>query len=142
MPKAKIGEEELTLRQIKSRLKKMLPEPQNGKRTRTPKKLRILCSTNWQDAVPTHVDGAALELTCLEQELIRWALRRVEERRFGECESCGEIINPKRLKAILYVPFCQDCQEEIDTGIHESQEFLGMFRTGVGRFLDTVHPLA
>ena len=39
------------------------------------------------------------------------ALDRVEGGTYGECEGCGEAINPERLKAIPWARYCVPCQE-------------------------------
>ncbi|HSR06334.1 MAG TPA: TraR/DksA C4-type zinc finger protein [Bryobacteraceae bacterium] len=45
---------------------------------------------------------------------VRSALRRVESGTFGICAGCEENINPKRLAAIPWAPFCIACQEAAD----------------------------
>jgi DnaK suppressor protein len=40
---------------------------------------------------------------------IREALRRIAEGRYGVCAECGEIINPKRLKALPTATRCISC---------------------------------
>lgn len=39
------------------------------------------------------------------------ALQRVAVGTYGECEDCGEEINPNRLKAIPWARYCVPCQE-------------------------------
>lgn len=46
---------------------------------------------------------------------VRSALRRVESGNFGVCGGCEENINPKRLAAIPWAPFCIACQEAADS---------------------------
>jgi DnaK suppressor protein len=45
---------------------------------------------------------------------VRGALRRMNEGTFGTCVRCEEEINPKRLSAVPWTPFCITCQEWAD----------------------------
>jgi DnaK suppressor protein len=47
-----------------------------------------------------------------ELEAIDMALRRIRSGSFGICESCGEFISFKRLKAIPWTDLCIDCASE------------------------------
>ena len=40
------------------------------------------------------------------------ALRRIQSGRFGECVSCGDEINHKRLAAMPWTDYCLRCQED------------------------------
>jgi DnaK suppressor protein len=53
-----------------------------------------------------------------ELEAIDMALRRIHSGNYGICESCGEFISFKRLKAIPSTELCIDCasEREIDRG--------------------------
>ena len=42
------------------------------------------------------------------------ALKRISEGTFGECLTCGQEINIKRLDALPWVCYCNTCQELID----------------------------
>lgn len=44
------------------------------------------------------------------------ALQRIDEGTFGECDSCGEEINPKRLDAVPWAQYCIECQEKFENG--------------------------
>jgi DnaK suppressor protein len=58
---------------------------------------------------------------------VRAALRRNKEGNFGVCLNCEEDINPKRLAAVPWTPFCIHCQEIADrcqVGGGDSLEFL------------------
>ena len=46
--------------------------------------------------------------------LTELALKRVQERTFGECTSCAEEINAKRLEAVPWTQYCLNCQEELE----------------------------
>lgn len=53
---------------------------------------------------------------------VRGALRRIEEGSFGVCLHCEEDINPKRLNAVPWTPFCIQCQELADRNRVENSE--------------------
>jgi DnaK suppressor protein len=44
------------------------------------------------------------------------ALTRIREGNFGECISCGNEINPKRLDAVPWTRYCIECQEKLEKG--------------------------
>lgn len=46
--------------------------------------------------------------------LVKLALRRVDEGTYGTCMHCEEDINPKRLAAVPWAPYCIQCQEAAD----------------------------
>src|SRR5213083_2477465 len=43
--------------------------------------------------------------------LVDAALKRISEGTFGNCLSCGQEINSKRLEAVPWVRYCITCQE-------------------------------
>ena len=45
----------------------------------------------------------------LEAEKIKFAVSRIDAGSYGECESCGSRINPKRLQALPYATDCINC---------------------------------
>jgi DnaK suppressor protein len=45
---------------------------------------------------------------------VRAALKRVDEGNYGICLHCDEDINPKRLNAVPWTPYCITCQEQYD----------------------------
>src|SRR5215216_5197118 len=49
--------------------------------------------------------------------LIQEALARITEGSYGECINCGEDIQPKRLDAIPWAPYCIKCQELHEQGL-------------------------
>jgi DnaK suppressor protein len=53
---------------------------------------------------------------------VRGALRRIDEGAFGVCLHCEEDINPKRLNAVPWTPFCIQCQELADRNKVENSE--------------------
>jgi DnaK suppressor protein len=40
------------------------------------------------------------------------ALRRIDEDEYGDCASCGEPIDPRRLEAQPEAPLCMPCQSQ------------------------------
>ena len=44
------------------------------------------------------------------------ALARIREGVFGECISCGNEINAKRLDAVPWTRYCIECQEKLEKG--------------------------
>jgi DnaK suppressor protein len=51
--------------------------------------------------------------------LINEAFSRLEEGTYGQCEECGEFINPKRLKIVPFARTCVDCQADKE---HEERQ--------------------
>jgi len=51
--------------------------------------------------------------------MVDGALSRIREGSFGQCISCGEEINPKRLDAVPWTRHCIECQEKLEKGILE-----------------------
>ena len=49
-------------------------------------------------------------------QMVEGALSRMREGNFGQCISCGEEINPKRLEAVPWTRFCIECQEKMEKG--------------------------
>ena len=52
-------------------------------------------------------------------QMVDGALDRIREGNFGECISCGNEINPKRLEAVPWTRHCIACQEKLEKGILE-----------------------
>ena len=52
-------------------------------------------------------------------QMVDGALDRIREGTFGECFSCGNEINPKRLEAVPWTRHCIACQEKLEKGILE-----------------------
>ena len=67
-----------------------------------------------QDASDRDYAMSSLERNsdCLRE--VRSALGRIEAGTLGICGGCEEEINPKRLAAIPWAPFCIVCQEAAD----------------------------
>lgn len=61
----------------------------------------------------------ALTVASSEQDVlyrIDQALRRMEERRYGLCESCGRAIKLTRLKAVPWARLCLPCKKQEEAG--------------------------
>ena len=52
----------------------------------------------------------------------RGALARIDDGSFGVCLHCEEDINPKRLNAVPWAPYCITCQEMADRRKEEFNE--------------------
>jgi DnaK suppressor protein len=53
---------------------------------------------------------------------VRGALRRINDGTYGVCLHCEEDINPKRLAAVPWTPFCIECQELADRNKDQENE--------------------
>jgi DnaK suppressor protein len=63
-----------------------------------------------------NVQLAVSENESRQLAMIDEALRRIEDDEYGECQNCGEAINPKRLSAIPWARYCLNCQELQERG--------------------------
>ncbi|MGZ4868693.1 MAG: TraR/DksA family transcriptional regulator, partial [Candidatus Angelobacter sp.] len=55
--------------------------------------------------------------------MVETALQRIRDGAFGECVSCGNEINAKRLEAVPWTRYCIACQEKVEKGqLEEVQE--------------------
>jgi DnaK suppressor protein len=52
-------------------------------------------------------------------QMVDSALVRMREGTFGQCISCGEEINSKRLEAVPWTRHCIACQEKLEKGLLE-----------------------
>ncbi len=53
-------------------------------------------------------------------QMVEGALSRIREGVFGQCISCGNEINAKRLDAVPWTRYCIECQEKVEKGHLES----------------------
>jgi len=53
--------------------------------------------------------------------LIDEAILRVEEKEYGDCQNCGNPVNPKRLSAIPWARYCLACQELVEQGLLDDE---------------------
>lgn len=49
-------------------------------------------------------------------QMVETALLRIREGAFGDCVSCGNEINAKRLEAVPWTRYCIACQEKLEKG--------------------------
>ena len=61
-------------------------------------------------------------------QMVDGALDRIREGTFGECISCGEEINAKRLEAVPWTRHCIGCQEKLEKGVLEQSSTLDCAR--------------
>lgn len=54
--------------------------------------------------------------------MVEGALNRIREGSFGECISCGQEINAKRLDAVPWTRHCIECQEKLEQGLLEETQ--------------------
>jgi len=52
-------------------------------------------------------------------QMVDAALDRMRDGTFGQCISCGEDINAKRLEAVPWTRHCIGCQEKLEKGVLE-----------------------
>jgi DnaK suppressor protein len=52
-------------------------------------------------------------------QLIREALDRIEDKSFGTCVNCENVIQPKRLEAVPWTRLCIQCQDLLEKGLLE-----------------------
>lgn len=50
-------------------------------------------------------------------QMVDEALRRIREGGYGQCLSCGNEMNPKRLEAVPWARYCIACQEKVERGL-------------------------
>jgi DnaK suppressor protein len=53
--------------------------------------------------------------------MVEGALDRIRQGNFGQCISCGNDINPKRLEAVPWTRYCIACQEKLEKGQLEQE---------------------
>jgi len=49
--------------------------------------------------------------------MIADAIERIEDDEYGLCKNCEDEINPKRLNAVPWAPYCINCQELQEKGL-------------------------
>jgi DnaK suppressor protein len=116
MEKKKIEQFKKQLEQRQQELRKLMSRTQEDGRT-----------ADSEAAAPDIADRAASSYTkellfsqhANERQLLNMvdmALGRIREGSFGECISCGNEINAKRLDAVPWTRYCIACQEKIEKG--------------------------
>jgi DnaK suppressor protein len=53
---------------------------------------------------------------------IKAALLRIDNGEYGECDRCGEPIEPRRLQALPWAANCVACQQEIEEELTHQEE--------------------
>jgi DnaK suppressor protein len=109
--------------------KKRLEERQQGLRkavSRTEEDGRIADQDSAQDIADRAASSYTKEFLFSQSnndrqllQMVETALRRIREGTFGECGSCGNEINPKRLEAVPWTRYCIECQEKLEKGLLE-----------------------
>lgn len=61
----------------------------------------------------TALEESSIEWRTLQQ--VRDALKRIEDGTFGKCIDCGRAIQPARLEAVPWTPYCLEDQQKHDT---------------------------
>lgn len=101
---------ELKLNKLKKELKKRI---KGIKKSLTKQK-----SKDWEEAAVESENDEVLEgiYTESSRELLQvnHALQRILQEEYGECEECGEEINPKRLKIMPYTTLCIKCAQLLE----------------------------
>lgn len=59
----------------------------------------------------TRVDDAQAAHAAHELDEVHAAMRRLQEGHYGQCEDCGEAIEPQRLAALPAARYCVACQQ-------------------------------
>ncbi len=54
-------------------------------------------------------------------QMVENALERIRVGVYGECISCGNEINPKRLNAVPWARYCIACQEKLEKGLLQEE---------------------
>ncbi len=65
---------------------------------------------SWRTEAHSRLNAAKLSLEA-DLGLIKKALERLETGEYGECESCGNRIEPERLKIMPETPYCIQCSK-------------------------------
>ncbi len=52
-------------------------------------------------------------------QLIREALDRIEDKSYGTCVNCENVIGPNRLEAVPWTRLCIQCQDLLEKGLLE-----------------------
>ena len=70
-------------------------------------------SKDWEDQAVEREDTEVLEdlgnAGLKEMDMIRAAIKRMEEGTYGDCLKCGEGISMERLEAVPHAALCRNC---------------------------------
>lgn len=105
-----LEKQQYKLKKLKSELEKRLNDL---KASLTSKR-----SEDWPEAAVESENDEVLEGIYAEsaQELLQvdYALQRIAQGEYGECEECGAEINEKRLKIMPYTTLCIKCAQQLE----------------------------
>jgi DnaK suppressor protein len=54
-------------------------------------------------------------------QMVEGALSRIRDGSFGQCISCGNEINSKRMDAVPWTRYCIECQQKLEQGVLEPE---------------------
>jgi DnaK suppressor protein len=69
-----------------------------------------------QSAIEREITVTELDYDSRMLRNIKAALSRIQEGTFGICSRCEQRIDPARLDAVPWTPFCICCQREVEEG--------------------------
>ena len=97
--------------------------------TKTAKESRAISETVGGDegeeaAAASNRDFLSVQGSSRREQLIlvKDALTRLDDGKFGICEECGRAVNLKRLEAGPLTRYCRDCQQEVESELGLSGE--------------------
>ena len=82
------------------------------------------------------IEFALIQMKSETLHKIDEALRRLEERTYGNCFECGEEIAEARLRALPFAVRCKDCEEARETA-EQRERVMAQRRGGAPLFFDT-----
>jgi len=75
-------------------------------------------SADWNEQASERENDEVLESlgnsSDKELQLIKFALRRIEDGSYGSCDNCGGEIPAARLELLPFTPYCVDCAEAFE----------------------------
>ena len=81
------------------------------------------------------IDFALIQMKAETLQRIDEALRRLEDRTYGNCFECGDEISEQRLRALPFAVRCKDCEEAREAAA-QRERFYSQRRPGGSLFLD------
>ncbi|HBE81590.1 MAG: TraR/DksA family transcriptional regulator [Blastocatellia bacterium] len=114
----------LNLKEIKKRLlaeKELLIEKLKGNDlsiddSETPDPVDLAVRNYSKNVMLAVSENESRQLTLIDE-----ALRRIDDKEFGDCQNCEQAINPKRLEAIPWARYCLNCQELVEQGLLDEE---------------------
>jgi DnaK suppressor protein len=74
------------------------------------------------DEFVQEVDLALMQMKSDTLRKIDQAIQRLDEGRYGRCESCEQEIAAARLRALPFAVLCRDCQEQAEDNVRYERE--------------------